>query len=251
MSDFVNSLRRLTRPSNLTSELVKRFEEEIESGKLPPGSRLPTEQEILNATGVSRTVVREAFSALRANGLVVTRQGSGTFVSKDAQIRPFRINPDDLQSINDVLKVFELRIGIEMEAAGFAAERRTKECLADMTRCLDLIDKEIEQGETAADADFAFHKSIFAAVDNIYFVRLLEFLGRFIIPRQRVRLGLETKDQRRVYLNRIQKEHVAVFRAIKAKNPEEARKAMREHLLNGQQRYREIAEKTEALSGLK
>jgi len=80
MSDFVNSLRRLTRPSNLTSELVKRFEEEIESGKLPPGSRLPTEQEILNATGVSRTVVREAFSALRANGLVVTRQGSGTFV---------------------------------------------------------------------------------------------------------------------------------------------------------------------------
>jgi GntR family transcriptional repressor for pyruvate dehydrogenase complex len=245
MADLTRSLGRLTPRSNLTAELVKRITAEIESGKLAPGSRLPTEQEILNATGVSRTVVREAFSALRADGLVVTRQGLGAFVSADAQRRPFRINPDDLRSINDVLKVFELRISVEIEAAGFAAERRTREHLADLTRCLRLFDQEIEQGETAAGADFAFHKSIFAAVDNVYFVRFLEFLGRFIIPRQRIRLGLETKEQRRVYLQRIQKEHRSIFRAIQSKNPEAARRAAREHLLNGRQRYLEFAEKAE------
>jgi DNA-binding FadR family transcriptional regulator len=225
---------------------VERITQYIVSGKLAPGSRLPTEQEIVNETGVSRTVVREAVSALRAHGLVITRQGVGAFVSPDAQQKPFRINPEELRSIKDVLKVFELRIGIETEAAGFAAERRTTQHLAGMKRCLNLIDREIEQGETAADADFAFHRALLSAVDNPYFVQFLECLGRLIIPRQRIRLGLENKDQRRAYLKRIQQEHMAVFKAVKAGNAEEARRAMREHLLNGQQRYRQMAEKAEA-----
>jgi len=251
MPDLVYSLGRLTPAPNLTSKLVKRIAADIMSGKLPPGSRLPTEQEIVNATGVSRTVVREAVSALRADGLVITRQGVGAFVSPDAQQRPFRINPEELRSIKEVLKVFELRIGIETEAAGFAAERRTAQHLAAMTSCLKLIDREIDQGETAADADFAFHKAVLSAVDNPYFVQFLDFLGRLIIPRQRIRIGLENQGQRRVYLKRIQKEHMAVFRAVKAKKAEEARRTMREHLLNGQQRYRQMAEKAEALSDLR
>jgi DNA-binding FadR family transcriptional regulator len=221
--------------------LVKRLTFEIESGKLAPGSRLPTEQALINATGVSRTVVREAISALRADGLVITRQGVGAFVSPDARNRPFRIHADELQSINEVLKVFELRISIEAEAAGFAAERRTKRHLGDMKRCLRLIDHEIELGETAADGDYAFHKAIFAAANNSYFVQFLEFLGRFIIPRQRIRHGLEDPGQRRIYLKQIQKEHSAIFDAIKAADPEAARKAARAHLINAQERYRQLA----------
>jgi DNA-binding FadR family transcriptional regulator len=246
MANPVQSLGRLTPAPNLTSELVKRIAADIESGKLPPGSRLPTEQELISSTGVSRTVVREAVSALRANGLVITRQGVGAFVSPDAHQTPFRINPDELRSINDVLKLFELRISIETEAAGFAAERRTKEHLSDMVHCLKLIDREIEEGTSAVDADYAFHKSMFAATDNPYFIRFLEFLGRFIIPRQRIRLGLENAEQRRAYLKRIQKEHLAIFRAIKSGNQDAARKAARGHLVNSQNRYRQIAEAAEA-----
>ncbi len=229
---------------NLTCGLVKRLASEIESGKLAPGSRLPTEQALINATGVSRTVVREAISALRADGLVITRQGVGAFVSPDARNRPFRINLDELQTINDVLKVFELRISIEAEAAGFAAERRTKRHLASMKRCLSLIDRQIELGETAADADYAFHKAIFLAADNSYFVQFLEFLGRFIIPRQRIRSGLQNPAQRRIYLKQIQKEHFLIFEAIKGANPEAARKAARTHLLRAQERYRQLAQES-------
>src|SRR5262249_55643660 len=65
----------LPAPRSLTGELVARLTDDITSGKIPPGSRLPTEQELIAATGVSRTVVREAVAALRADGLVVTRQG--------------------------------------------------------------------------------------------------------------------------------------------------------------------------------
>lgn len=241
MPDPSPLLSPLAPAPNLTSGLVERLTFEIESGKLAPGSRLPTEQALINATGVSRTVVREAISALRANGLVITRQGVGAFVSPDAQNRPFRIHADELRSLNEVLKVFELRISIETEAAGFAAERRTKRHLGDMKRCLRLIDRQIELGQSAADADYIFHKAIFAAANNSYFVQFLEFLGRFIIPRQRIQRGLEDPDQRGIYLKRIQKEHFAIFDAIKAADPEAARKAARAHLINAQERYRQLA----------
>ncbi len=241
MPERFHSLGPLTPSPNLTSELVKRISLEIESGKIPPGARLPTEQELISATGVSRTVVREAISALRADGLVITRQGVGAFVSPDAGNRPFRINRDEVRSIKDVLKIFELRISIETEAAGFAAERRTKRHLAEMRRCLNLIDRQIEVGDTAADADYAFHKAIFAAAGNQYFVRFLDFLGRFIIPRQRIRRGLEDPDQRRLYLKQIQKEHLAIFDAVNAANPDAARKAARAHLVKAQERYRTLA----------
>jgi len=241
MPDPSPLLSPLAQAPNLTSGLVERLTFEIESGNLAPGSRLPTEQALINATGVSRTVVREAISALRANGLVITRQGVGAFVSPDAQNRPFRIHADELRSINEVLKVFELRISIETEAAGFAAERRTKRHLGDMKRCLRLIDHQIELGQSAADADYIFHKAIFAAANNSYFVQFLEFLGRFIIPRQRIQRGLEDPDQRGIYLKRIQKEHFAIFDAIKAADPEAARKAARAHLINAQERYRQLA----------
>ena len=88
------SLRRLRPHRNLTDRAAAALAAQIRDGRLPPGSRLPTEQELMIALGVSRTVVREAVSALRAEGLVVTRQGSGAFVAEDASRMPFRIDPD-------------------------------------------------------------------------------------------------------------------------------------------------------------
>src|SRR2546429_8199499 len=100
----------LPAPRSLTSELVARLTDDITSGKIPPGSRLPTEQELIAATGVSRTVVREAVAALRADGLVITRQGVGAFVPENAR-RSFRVDFGHLPSIHEVIEVMELRTG--------------------------------------------------------------------------------------------------------------------------------------------
>lgn len=231
---------RLTPPANLTEELVRRLSAEIESGKLAPGAKLPTEHEIMTATGVSRTVVREAISALRAQGLVVTRQGAGAFVSSELERRPFRINPEEVGSLAEVLHIMELRLGVETEAAGLAAERRTAAQLAEIEERLRAIDAAIGQGGNAVDADFAFHKAIFAATGNPHFLRFLEFLGRFIIPRQAVRTNFSLPDEQRAYLERIQKEHCAIFAAINARKPEQAREAARRHLANSLDRYRQM-----------
>jgi DNA-binding FadR family transcriptional regulator len=241
MVDASFLLGPLQQPVNLTDELVKRLAAEIESGKLTPGDRLPTEHEIIAATGVSRTVVREAISALRARGLVVTRQGSGAFVSPNVQLRPFRIDPDEVASLAEVVRIMELRIGMEVEAAGLAAERRTPAQLATIRHRLMALDEAIAESSSAVDADFAFHKAIFAAVDNPYYLRFLEFLGHYIIPRQSVRAAFTSQEEQRAYLERIQQEHREIVDAIAARDPEAARAAARRHLLNGLERYRRMA----------
>src|SRR6266851_2445975 len=142
------AFRPLSAPRGLTHELVERLTADIVSGKLAPGSRLPTEQEMIAATGVSRTVVREAVAALRAEGLVVPRQGVGAYVPENAR-RPFRIDSHGLSSLSEVIEVMELRTGIEIEAAGLAAERASAGQVRRIVECLDAVDVAIRGGEDA------------------------------------------------------------------------------------------------------
>jgi GntR family transcriptional regulator, transcriptional repressor for pyruvate dehydrogenase complex len=155
-------------------------------------------------------VVREAVAALRADGLVVTHQGRGAFVSVDLQRRPFRIDPDGVRSAEDVLQILELRVGLEIEASGLAAERRTSDDLMQIEAALRFIEAEIDAGGNAVDADFRFHLAIFRSIHNRYFPQFLEFLGNFIIPRQIINVANGSDAERVRYLRKIQAEHVAI-----------------------------------------
>jgi GntR family transcriptional regulator, transcriptional repressor for pyruvate dehydrogenase complex len=234
---------------NRTQELAHKLSAEIRSGRLVPGSRLPTEQELSAATGVSRTVVREAVAALRADGLVITRQGLGAFVASDVQRWPFRIDPGELKSGADVLQILELRMSLEIEASSLAAERRSSEDLAQIKAALGAIEAEIKTGGNAVDADFKFHLAIFRASGNRYFPQFLEFLGNFIIPRQVFNVENESEKQRGQYLLRIQGEHVALFEAIRAQDATAARRAARRHLSNSLHRYQEVASRIARAAG--
>ena len=121
----------------LTSQLVKALTERVRSGELKPGDRLPTEQELIEEFKVSRTVVREAISSLKAAGLVATQQGVGAFVLQAESSPPFRLDNANLNLLKDVIAVLELRIGIESDAAALAAQRRTPAHLAAMRGALD------------------------------------------------------------------------------------------------------------------
>lgn len=231
---------RPLRARNLTEELAARLAEDVLSGRLEPGARLPTEQEMMAAYGVSRTVVREAVSALRTEGLVITRQGLGAFVAPDVRMRPFRIDLERLRSIPEVVALMELRMGVEIEAAGFAAERRGANDLKVVGRALEAIDQALARDESAVDADFAFHCAIARAAHNEHFPRFLEYLGRFIIPRQSIRAGQGGPAEQAAYLRRVQAEHRQIFDAIAKGVPDAARQAMRAHLNNSRERYRAI-----------
>jgi GntR family transcriptional regulator, transcriptional repressor for pyruvate dehydrogenase complex len=182
-------------------------------------------------------VVREAVACLRADGLVVVRQGVGAFVAEQVR-RPFRIEVDELDSLREALEIMELRAGVEIEAAGLAAERHSA---ADMRKIADAyrqIESAIERGESAVDEDFSFHCRIADATGNEQFKRFLEYLGRFIIPRQSIRKS--RIDDQRAYLKRIQDEHMEILTAIRTGAATAARAAMRRHLLDSRKRYQKL-----------
>ena len=210
-------------PDNLAERVMARLSADIRGGRLAPGARLPTEQELTSTMGVSRTVVREAVAALRADGLVVTRRGSGAYVAQNPTASPFRIVAPHIGRIEDVLDVMELRLAVEVEAAALAAERASRKQVATVRAALRDIDRVLRGGEGAVAEDFAFHRS-------------------HVIPRQSVRLSADTPAERRAYLERIQHEHGCIVAGIAAGDPVEARRAMRDHLTRSLERYRKLAE---------
>jgi GntR family transcriptional regulator, transcriptional repressor for pyruvate dehydrogenase complex len=235
-------LRPVSPPRNLPREIAERIAGEITSAKLGPGAKLPTEQAMVAAMGVSRTVIREAVAALRAEGLVVTRQGAGAFVAPDVERRPFRLALDGLVSIGEVLDVMELRASVEVEAAGLAASRGSAVARRRVARALAAIDAALERGEGAIDEDFAFHRAIAEATGNSQFPHFLEYLGRFIIPRQSIRVAAYRPEGQPAYLETFQREHAAICAAIIGQDAAGARAAMRQHLGNSQARYRRLAD---------
>ncbi|WP_341702176.1 FadR/GntR family transcriptional regulator [Ferrovibrio sp.] len=227
---------------NLTAELVERLSGEILAGKLPPGSKLPTEQEMVAATGVSRTVVREAVAALRAEGLVITRQGVGAFVAADIDRRPYRIDEASLDVVQEVINVLELRAGLEAEAAALAAERRNPSQLAAMRAALDRMAAAIEDAEDAVAPDLDFHRTVAEATGNPQFTHLFSYLGSLLIPRARVQTFQSVTDDRSAYLRRVNQEHEDIYAAIQRQDAAAARAAMRLHLGNSRERLRRAME---------
>src|SRR6185436_9923689 len=211
-------IRPLAAARKLSRGLFEQLADEIKSGRLSPGERLPTEQELTRAARVSRTVVREAVAALRAEGLVVTRQGVGAFVSAMPQQAPFRIDPERMQSLDEILNVMELRLGVEIESAGLAAERASKGQMRAIGAALDAMDRAAADGKSAVDEDLELHRAIAQATGNPEFARFLQFIGRHLIPRRIVSGLPESMGGQRAYLDLIQEEHRRIVEAIRSRD---------------------------------
>lgn len=230
------------RPRTLALELVESLGDRIRDGRLAPGDKLPTESALMAEFGVSRTVVREAISRLQAAGLVRTRHGIGTFAVELGDASVFRIAPEQLATLHDVVAMLELRIGVETEAAGLAARRRTADNLAAMRAALADFAQAVEDGRDAVAADFQFHQEISRATQNPHFGNLMATLGTMIIPRARLDPDSPVaSDERRAYLRRVNAEHGSILDAIESQDVEAARAAMRTHLANSRERRRRAA----------
>jgi DNA-binding FadR family transcriptional regulator len=232
---------RARRPRGLVNEIVESLGAGIRDGQLKPGDKLPTEQEIMARFDVSRTVVREALSRLQASSLVETRHGIGTFVMEQPASNNFSIAEQDLATVADVISVLELRISLETEAAGLAAQRRTGANLDAMQSALNAFQASIDEDSDAVPPDFAFHMEVARATGNQHFADLMTYLGTMIIPRTRVNTPQSAPEGRLAYLHRVNGEHESIFVAIRNQDPEAARAAMRTHLSNSRERLRKAA----------
>jgi GntR family transcriptional regulator, transcriptional repressor for pyruvate dehydrogenase complex len=225
------------RGRGLAHSLVDDFGVRIRDGVLRPGDKLPTESEIMQAFGVSRTVVREALSKLQAAGLVETHHGVGTFVLQQRASGVFRLDAGDIATSVDVLAVLELRISLETESAGLAATRRTEEQLQAMRQALDDFESNVAVAGDTVAPDFRFHLQIAQSTGNPYFADIMSHLGTTIIPRTRIN-AIRTADRSGAYLSRVNREHEEIYAAIARRDAESARAAMRIHLTNSRERLR-------------
>lgn len=229
---------RPRRAKGLVDELVETLARQIRSGELKVGDKLPTESDFMARFAVSRTVVREALSKLQAAGQVETRHGIGTFVMARASGSNFQISQQDLATVADVIAVLELRISLETEAAGLAAQRRGQAHLDTLQAALTAFKEAIENGSDAVPSDFAFHLEVANATANPHFAELMSYLGTMIIPRTRVGRLQNTPEGRLPYLQRVHSEHESIFNAIRNQDADAARAAMRTHLANSRERLR-------------
>jgi GntR family transcriptional regulator, transcriptional repressor for pyruvate dehydrogenase complex len=223
---------------SLAARIVRGLGGRILRGALKPGDRLPSEQALGNTFGVSRAVVREALTSLKAEGLVATRQGAGAFVLQPRRAGTFRVAQADLSTLEELIHMLELRATVEAEAAGLAALRRSAAQLAGMRTALDRMQQTIAQGEDAVEPDFQFHLRIAEATGNRHFAGFIRYVGTMLIPRTRVNVVGHDPARRREYLAGVNREHEEIYRAIAAQEPDAARGAMRLHLTQSRERLR-------------
>ncbi len=216
--------------------------DKIRGGLYKPGDKLPTEPEIMAEQGVSRTVVREALSRLQASGQVETRHGIGTFVLEPPSPAFPAFDFQTVASLAEVLAVMEIRMSIETEAAGLAAQRRLAEHLAAMRQAVADFRSQVEQGQKAVDADFQFHLQIALATRNRYFEDFFRQLGTATIPRTRLDTSRLSPKPGPEYLLRANVEHERIFEAIERGDADAARRHMHKHLSDSQERLRRAYE---------
>lgn len=225
----------------LSSQVADELRARIEGGTYAPGDKLPTEPVLVEKFGVSRTVIREAVATLRADGLLESRHGAGVYVlappASDETLTLFSHASD---KISDIIEELELRIGIEVEAAGLAAARSSPAQEADIQSALDQFAQLITEGKSTDEADFRFHMAIAAATNNTRFKTYLEHIGRRMIPRVKLRTVMGGVDPLPSRDHTILAEHEEIADAIFASDVDRARDAMRRHLLIGIQRYRSL-----------
>lgn len=215
--------------TRLADQLYEQVLQRIVSGEYPEGTKLPSENQLSEAFGVSRAIVREAFFRLQVDGLIVARQGSGTYVQRRPSEEFFDHAPSG--SVAEALRFFELRIAIEGEAAYHAAQRRTDSDLTRIRAANKRLEDAIGAGELGVDEDIALHEAIAAAAHNDLYVATLLNLRQLFDAGLRMTRGLSRKQlpQRQ---RLVQDEHAAIIFAIAEGNADSARTAMRHHIDN-------------------
>jgi GntR family transcriptional regulator, transcriptional repressor for pyruvate dehydrogenase complex len=223
-----------TLTTTLAQGVVAGLKDKILAGDLPPGSKLPSEAELIEEYGVSRTVVREAVTRLRAEGLVETFQGRGSFVLAMPEPSSFTVEAAAIRTHHDVLDMIDFRLGIESEAAALAAARVDATGAEAIRAALAAF--VAATPEDAVEADFGFHRAVAAASGNRFYLDLLDSLGPMMIMLARTRLADAYSLTDASHVERVCREHDDVAAAVIAGDPDTARAAMRVHLGNTRRR---------------
>ena len=233
---------QLIRAPLLADAVAQKLRQEISSGRYKPSEKLPTERELSEIYGVSRSIIREALGRLKHDGLVTSRQGSGAFVAESGSA-VFRLDVDlvDTAEMNNIV---ELLIAFESAASGHAAKRRTRAELAAIQAEFDAMNRAIEQGLPGVDEDVAFHRAIVEATHNPVFRDMSRFLDSRV--RTFIRTARSNSARFQGLTHQVQEEHRLILDAIREGDEDAARLAAASHLRNAAERLVKLTQSDRA-----
>lgn len=212
--------------ARLYEQIVQQIEQSIVEGRLNPGDQLPTERELAQQFGVSRTAVREAVKTLTEKGLVESFSGRGTFVTAPRPQSP-RKSLDAFFGVGDLQDpgyLVELRGIIEPEVTILAASRIEEQQLAMMREAVAVMDRSMKQPEAYIEADLDFHLALAEAAGNPLILSLLDSIVGVLRSQRLGIFGVDGGPERG------QIHHKRILEAIERRDPASAREAMRAHL---------------------
>jgi GntR family transcriptional regulator, transcriptional repressor for pyruvate dehydrogenase complex len=217
---------RVTRTPRLSDTVAQQMLEAIVAGDFREGDNLPSERELSDQFGVSRTVIREAVRTLATRGVVEAQSGRGVRViapdpDRVTEAMSLLLRADGALDFN---KVHEVRTMLETHFAGVAAERSTEDNHHELEELLDAWEDATGDVDVSSQLDVNFHRAIAKSGRNELFLVLLDSIAGALLENRRATLALEHLHAK-VYT-----EHRDIVAAIKARNPDKARQAMEIHL---------------------
>ena len=224
------SYNRVKQPK-LSDVIVEQMEAMILEGTLTPGQKLPPERELAKQFEVSRPSLREAVQKLSAKGLLNSRQGGGTYVSKglggsfsDPLLELFRTHPEAQYDL------LEFRHALEGVSAYYAALRSTPADKESILKCYEVLQGHHETKDIKKEvyADVDFHLAIAAATHNVVLLHMMRSL--FSLLREHVLDNLKNIYPHSGYREKIHEQHKVLMDAILEGEPDKARQAAHLHL---------------------
>lgn len=199
----------------------------IDEGKLTRGDKIPPERKLVEQLGVGRNSIREALKVLDIIGIVDRKQGNGTFIREEFDhwfSEPMYIA--FMLSENSMNEIFEFRNMIEVEIATLAAKRITDKEIKELEACYKIFNSEVDE-VVKTQYDIKFHHILSKASKNIIIINSYNAMNHMLnVFVYNLRVSAYNDVGRQLAFD----VHENLYQAIIARNPEKARKAMREHM---------------------
>lgn len=212
-------------------EVVARLRDMIHSGEISAGDRLPPERDLAKLLGVSRPTLRAGIRSLSTVGILQSRQGAGTFVSDKKESPALDSSPLRMLSALHGFtsdEMFEARLALEMSIAALAAERATSEQMTLMAEEITGMYASLAEPEQYLVHDMQFHQTIASASGNRILTALMNMVAAILFD-TRSKTVKRARD-----LKESAEQHHNIYRAMRERDPEAARKAMYDHLTETQ-----------------
>ncbi len=240
MSDTV-AFTPVVRGPRLSDTIAERLLEAILSGQFKEGDPLPSERDLGEQFGVSRTVVREAIRSLTTKGVVEVRSGRGVRVVRLDTAPVTEAMSLLLRGSTDItfFKVHEVRTMLETHFAALAAQRASDAEIAELDTIVDRMEEVTDDIEATSELDVEFHRAIAKSAQNELYLVLLNSIGTMLLQTRLATLAIPHRPEKVI------NEHRRIIEAIKRHDPALARAQMEDHLANVEDAWRNREEATD------